>query len=507
MESPQTPNPPTPTPSRWHRILGIRPRNGRWLRFTLTPWGFTLVAAVAMLVGGIGFAEYSMQPDFCRSCHLMEPYYQAWHDSTHRDVPCGDCHFEPGWQHTIKGKFEASSQAVKFVTGTYGSKPHAEVRDSSCLRSGCHEQRLLEGKVNWEVPTQQGRKITIRFDHTPHLGEMRRGKQLRCVSCHSQMVQGQHIVVTLDTCFLCHFKGLEHGRHEEAIGGCTSCHEAPKEEIRLATGMFQHRDYINTGVTCESCHAEVISGDGAVPRQMCWNCHNKPQQIARYGEPQFLHRTHVSEHKVECSSCHVQIEHNLTAALPTGRRIEAGHQPQDAGRCAQCHEQMHGGPMAMYSGTGARGVPDMPSPMYRTQVDCIACHRDQKQTDLDATLAGQTFLTSQESCDRCHGNQYEGTLDVWKKTVAEHLQAAKVASEEARLAYEKQGESLDAAGRLEVQRLMDDATHNIRLVELGHGVHNVIYATAALNVAADSSRKAVLMLGGQVTPRTTASGN
>src|SRR5690606_25869693 len=134
-------------------------------------------------------------------CHIMEPYYQAWHDSTHKDVPCADCHFEPGWRNTLHGKFQASSQAAKYITNTYGSKPHAEVRDASCMRSGCHEKRVLEGKVDWDVPTSRGDMITIRFDHTPHLEPDRRGKQLRCVSCHSQMVQGQHIVVTLDTCF------------------------------------------------------------------------------------------------------------------------------------------------------------------------------------------------------------------------------------------------------------------------------------------------------------------
>ena len=58
------------------------------------------------------------------------------------------------------------------------------------------------------------------------------------------MVQGRHIAVTLDTCYVCHFKGLKHGRDEEVLGGCTSCHSAPKSEIRLTTGMFDHADYV-----------------------------------------------------------------------------------------------------------------------------------------------------------------------------------------------------------------------------------------------------------------------
>ena len=117
------------------RLVGLRRRPGRRIPVLPTLWGWALLAFFTFIIGGMVFAEYSMQPDFCRSCHIMEPYYQAWHNSTHRDVACGDCHFEPGWRHTIKGKFEASSQAVKYITNTYGSKPHAEVRDASCARA------------------------------------------------------------------------------------------------------------------------------------------------------------------------------------------------------------------------------------------------------------------------------------------------------------------------------------------------------------------------------------
>ena len=119
----------------WMRLLGLRRSKGR-IPLVPTWWG---VALLFLVVGGTGlaaFAQYSMQPAFCRSCHLMEPYYTAWHESTHKGVTCTDCHFEPGAENMLWQKFQASSQAVKLVTQTYGSKPHAEVRDSSCMRSG-----------------------------------------------------------------------------------------------------------------------------------------------------------------------------------------------------------------------------------------------------------------------------------------------------------------------------------------------------------------------------------
>lgn len=477
------------------RLLGLRRRpSRRWFPFSFTWWGKGVVALTLVLVGTLAFAEYSMQPDFCRSCHIMEPYYQAWHESTHKNVPCTDCHFEPGLEKTLYGKWQASSQAVKYVTKTYGSKPHAEIHDVSCMRSGCHEKRLLEGKVEWEVPSVRGGHVTIKFDHAPHLSEERRGKQLRCVSCHSQIVQGQHIVVTLDTCFLCHFKGFEHGRNEETLGGCKACHGVPKSEIRLATGNFNHAQYVDQGVQCQACHADVVKGDGAVPRQACWTCHNQPAQIDKYGETKLLHEQHITEHKVECSSCHIKIEHNLTAATKKG--LGVSHASLGSDTCSTCHEQTHGGPAEMYRGIGGRGdVPEMPSPMSRARVSCIACHNERQKPASDAQFAGQTFLAAQQSCDGCHGTKYAGVLEEWRSTVNANLLRADAALLKAREAAEGARSLLTAEDQLKVSRLLDDADYNVRFVRLAHGVHNVNYATALLNAAVECCERVNVIIG------------
>jgi len=475
----------------WWRILGLRRREGKRLPVGLTKWGLLLLVIVILLGMG-GFAEYSVRPEFCRSCHIMEPYYQAWHTSTHKNVPCVDCHFEPGLEKTLYGKWQATSQAVKYLTATYGSKPHAEVRDASCLRVGCHETRLLQGKSEWTVHTDRGADVTVHFDHTPHLGELRRGKQLRCVSCHSQIVQGQHITVTLDTCFICHFKGLRHGRDEEVLGGCGSCHGAPKGQIRLATGMFDHAQFLDRGVACENCHADSVRGDGAVPRQQCWTCHNKPHQIARFGETAFIHDMHVTQHKVECSHCHIQIEHHLTAAAADRRETPIHLDATDTGTCGQCHEQTHTGPRTLYSGTGGRGVPDMPDVMFTAQVDCIACHQEHEFAENVAAVIGQTYIAAQSRCDYCHGNRYSERLDDWKAQISQDSQAAEQALGQARAALN--AAALPTPQTLDLQRLLDDAAHNLRLVTLGHGVHNVTYSTALLNVALENAQNVIAQL-------------
>ena len=488
---------------RWQRLLGIRRRPGRRIPIKLTRWGMVLVVGLCGMIGMAAFGEYSMQPEFCQSCHIMEPYYQAWHQSTHKNVPCVDCHFLPGLGNTIYGKFQASSQAVKYITKTYGSKPHAEIQDASCMRSvgsngsPCHDTRTLvgKGKVNWTITTERGNPVTVRFDHTPHLQQERRGKQLRCVSCHSQIVQGRHIVVTTDTCFLCHFKGLKHGRDDQTIGTCKGCHDAPKGEIKLTTGTFNHAEYMARGVKCENCHSDSVSGDGAVPRQVCWNCHNQTAQISRYGETDAMHKEHVTNHKVECSGCHVQIEHSLTAGAREEGPPGASHTGFDSGSCGLCHEKSHLGPREMFRGVGGRGVPSMPSPMSRAQVDCIACHMSKKLDEQSADVVGQTFMATQERCDYCHGAKYSGVLVDWRKSLSRQLTAA-----EAALADTK---ALQAARHLTgepgllVERALDDAAFNIRFVKLGRGLHNVTYATALLNVSLDRCRQAQDTLNGK----------
>jgi nitrate/TMAO reductase-like tetraheme cytochrome c subunit len=495
MTEEATPKPEAVQRPRWQRLLGLRRREGRFFKFKPTVWGYVLLGGFFGMIGMGAFAEYSMQPDFCRSCHLMEPYYEAWHQSTHKNVPCTDCHFQPGFVNTLHGKWEASSQAIKYITQTYGSKPHAEVRDVSCMRSGCHEKRVLEGKVAWKVKSVNGHDVTINFDHTPHLNEERRGKQLRCVSCHSQIVQGQHLVVTLDACYLCHFKGFEHGRNDQTMGGCKSCHAAPKEEIRLATGAFKHEDYSGKGVACQNCHSDALKGEGAVNKQVCWTCHNLPSQVARFNEPAFLHEQHVTKRKVECTNCHQQIQHSLTAgAFKTKKHLTGDHLAMEPGQCSSCHESSHSGPADLYRGTGARGVADLPSPMFRAQVDCIACHKTKQESESSAMVKGQTFITLQDSCNYCHQTKYEGTLDIWKDTIKEETNKAEAAYVAAEAAIAKA--TLDGTALLKAKRLLDDADHNIKLVKLGHGVHNVNYATAALNVATERAEEALKIATG-----------
>lgn len=289
------------------------PKKRRWgLGPTLLVVG---IVAVVLGIGGFGLWELSASPKLCSSCHIMTPYVEAWKTSKHKDVACVQCHYPPGLRDTIWVKYQAVTQVVKWATQTYSSKPFAEVEDGSCLRSGCHDRRLLQGKVTY--------KRGIIFDHTPHLEGERRGRQLRCTSCHSQIVVGTHIEVTDATCYLCHFKGLKTARQFTPVASCTGCHEAPKGDIKVGGTTFNHADMVKRDVACDRCHLNVVEGDGGAPRERCFTCHNQPEKLAKYPDTAFIHDFHVEGKNIECARCHTEIRHRLPPRLQPPPTTEA----------------------------------------------------------------------------------------------------------------------------------------------------------------------------------------
>jgi nitrate/TMAO reductase-like tetraheme cytochrome c subunit len=349
----------------------------------LASWLFLMV-----IMAGAA-AWYTSRPVFCASCHNMVPYYESWQKSNHRDVTCVECHFPPGLGGKVRGKVLGLVQLLKYVTSSAGPRPAAEIPDASCLRSGCHETRLLSGVVDFRVQVKDdsgpGREIVIPFDHTPHLQPGRRGKTLRCTSCHSQIVQGSHMTVTATTCFLCHFKDQP---FNERLSACTHCHQIPEGEFFLGGKKFTHTLAFNNGVDCRNCHADLIRGKGEVPRKQCQSCHNREGDLARYDDHDFIHSKHVSEHKVDCTQCHMPIEHNLSR-----------DKIQDAvADCQACHPKHHQVQVNILQGAGMETIAGQSNPMLAVRAECRTCHR---LVD-DKPKKGELVRGSYDMCAMCH---------------------------------------------------------------------------------------------------------
>lgn len=426
-------------------------------RFTVAGYALGMVVGLGMVMT-YGAMSVSSKPAFCGSCHVMEPYYESWEVSSHSDIACVDCHIPPGMTAELRKKYEALSMVARYFTATYGTNPWAEVADESCLE--CHDRRLLSGTEVFG---------DVLFDHGPHLSELRRGKRLQCTSCHSQIVQGSHIAVTGTTCILCHFKGQEPG---EGTAECTLCHPNVDRTVQAENLEFDHGQVGRLGMNCNSCHTPPAPGAGGVPRERCITCHNDPERLAEYEDGDLLHRTHVTEHKVECTNCHLEIEH----VTPKHQEVE------QKSECDACHGGRHSPQRDLYAGQAGEGVPSMPDVMYRVGVRCEGCHIDHGD--------GETATSGEVACMTCHGPGYRTLFRNWSESVNERTTAV-------RRELDATTRALGPAGT----ELVASARKNVELVERGKGIHNVPYSLALLGAAHRQLNEALQSRG--MAPRRT----
>ena len=427
-----------------------------------------LVGLLGLVILGVAGMEFSSSPKFCVMCHYMRPYYESWKTSSHKDVPCLDCHFPPGVQSKLRRKFEALVQVAKYATRQYGTRAWTEIEDASCLRSGCHQKRVLSGKVSFDG---------IDFDHQPHLTKFRRVTRLRCTSCHSQLVQGEHMTVTKQSCYLCH---LKKGPELETMSECTVCHSFP---IETAAGSVDHTLVEEHGVDCLACHANVIQGEGEVPEDRCILCHSEPEHLELYSDTAFMHFNHVTAHKIECTQCHNSIEH---------RSPEAPAQHPALGKseiCGQCHQSQHQTVQALYAGRGGFGIQGTADPMFEAGVTCEACHRGLEGVGPPSTArpAGAA------GCMYCHGEEYGSTLAQWLAEFGGPVDELLLAVLRAKRLVASIPSSRQ--GKPAAWDLVQEARANVQLVQVGNGVHNPVYARQLLQQAVSQANAALALVG------------
>ena len=436
------------------RVLPHLPRRGVvWKKLR-----WVLLRSLALL-GGMVFllllmtasaAWYTSRPEFCRSCHIMEPYFVSWQESSHKDVACVKCHFAPGALEKARGKMLGLVQLAKYVTASEGPRPAAEIPDASCLRSGCHETRLLSGRVDFHG---------IAFDHAPHLEKLRRGKKLRCTSCHSQIVQGTHMAVTTSTCFLCHFK---EGFFNQGLGACTRCHQIPDKVFDLGGGVaFTHELAYDRGVDCLNCHGDLIRGAGEVPHERCQVCHNRPEDLRQIDDADFMHKNHVTDHKVDCLDCHLEIEHTL----------EKDKLAAAAADCAACHPSHHQEQLDMLQGVGGETIFLQEGGMLATRVDCRSCHLEREQS-----LTGTVLVrASHKVCTTCHDDSEAGRLRDYHEKLRALLGGIEFDVQRASDAVKLS--QLDEDRKTAIEAELKSLQHDLVFLQVANGIHNIHYAS------------------------------
>ncbi len=136
-----------------------------------------VLGAVVIVAALGGFAAFgppglyakSESPEFCASCHVLQPEYEAWfHSGAHQNVKCIDCHLPNDnlvhhlWAKTLEGVLDALAFHTGRVSETIKiSESGARVVVDNCRR--CHTEllaRINEERRCWECHRRMSHRST-----------------------------------------------------------------------------------------------------------------------------------------------------------------------------------------------------------------------------------------------------------------------------------------------------------------------------------------------------------
>ena len=242
--------------------------------------GVLLGVVVIGGVGAIGLWRYHEQPQFCATCHIMDPYLESWqasdlgaHAHAVEDVACLDCH-EPTVQQQV-------DELVVYVQGDF-AVPLDERQFGTQFCFDCH---LPNEHTSYEEVIQ----LTAGLEPNPHDSHL---GQMDCEICHKT--------------------------HKLSEDYCAQCHGA------VATGP---------GWTTEvTATAEVQVW---APDMDCSACHVMDPYFASLQDSNLLAYAHAQQ-GLECVDCHDPVElQTIHEQAVAGRPVTA--RTVDMQFCFDCH--------------------------------------------------------------------------------------------------------------------------------------------------------------------------
>jgi nitrate/TMAO reductase-like tetraheme cytochrome c subunit len=409
----------------------------RWLIRSAIVVGVLVIGGAAL----IGVAEHrTQQPQFCASCHIMEPYYATWETDVHGaklDVACVDCHYAPGEKTTLKAKFRGLSQVASYFSGRYGAgRPRAYVSNLSCMTAQCHGDMKFMDK-----PLTIG---TVRFMHSKHLNrdaELEKPHEARLAELEKtlQTLSGEQRFRELDAIaaevgpgkdrydrlaelakrwdlkanreMLVEFSQLKHrtARIAQLTNlQCTSCHAYHATDQDKAAGKAGHHFQVTT-TTCYTCH---FNNEGFnTGTSECLKCHSPPRQdIVVHAEMKppkdaggdtatklvKMNHAEILNKQVSCEACHADA---IVRDATVTRRD-----------CERCHDQ-------------ARFFADWKQPytlelvkkyhdahVEQQRAKCLDCHSEIQHRLIRGT---DEFLSSAlANCMECHPNHHASQVNL-----------------------------------------------------------------------------------------------
>jgi len=296
----------------------------------------SLLILVIVAGGGVvAFKFYDFtqnNPKFCVSCHLMQPAYDAWAASKHKDINCHECHHlsiaeqnqllinfvlhRPEkvpdrhgkiivpWKYCIKCHWETDEkypQAAK-INDSRGHAKHYFMEQIECAK--CHGYRTHQflAEERFCVRCHEGKEV--------HGVGM---QQLACLNCHTDRTYDFR--PDRAKCLYCH--GSDKDREEVlAAGTIDAKYDLPSQDVVDRAIKIELTEDAAMQFSCHTCHAphEKVRPDWKI----CLKCHeNAPVTGA--------HKMHIESMGLECNSCHTPHVWKITPA-------------QAKKKCTMCHE-------------------------------------------------------------------------------------------------------------------------------------------------------------------------
>lgn len=325
---------------------------------------------VLLLPGASVYYRYSGGRS-CARCHEIWQPYTDWHTSTHRNVPCSDCH---GDVFTLDLGFHLKNMH-RLAAHLRGEIPEqVRLKNEDVLRMGnrcrtCHEQEFADWAAGPHAVTYREIFLDDNHNHQQHLMD-------DCLRCHAMHFNGgiRDLVTPLDT------KGPWTLRDpklaEQPAIPCLACHQmhhegtllvrsavkpvnpGPSQEIsRPSLALFDRRemDFVALGrLPLPTMHDgdRTIKISPDIRQALCYQCH-APLASMKVGTGD--DRTPVGVHEgLSCFACH------------------QGHGQNTRPSCATCHPQLSN--CGLDVETMDTTFKSTKSPHNIHSVKCIDCH-------------------------------------------------------------------------------------------------------------------------------------
>jgi nitrate/TMAO reductase-like tetraheme cytochrome c subunit len=318
----------------------------------------TALLAVVVLggVGAVGFWEYHERPEFCGTCHIMDPYVESWQESDYgayahaiADVTCLECHVP-----TIE---QQVNELVVYMQGDFEVPlEQREYPMEFCF--DCHE-------ANEHASYEQVVQLTADLElnpHDSHLGE------IECDVCHK--MHG----VSVDYCAQCHGEVASGAGWTTEVTrtvevdlwdpdmDCSVCHVMDPYLDSLEDTSLLAYVHAQEGLECLDCHndleaveqvhEEAVPGKSIVGKtvenEFCFDCHldnehTSYEQVMERTEGYVIDDMEINPHEphpdpetvqpIECSVCHQMHEES-----PLIEACYSCHHSGTLEDCSVCHD-------------------------------------------------------------------------------------------------------------------------------------------------------------------------